>query len=86
MKIFMENRHKIAKHNAAYEKGNKKFKLALNKYGDMVNMNSESHVLLVVCDTLSQWSESLKCCYGLVCKYWQSNNVDLKLSKKPSRF
>jgi len=43
MKIFMENRHQIAKHNAAYEQGNKKFKLALNKYGDMVNMNSKSH-------------------------------------------
>jgi len=40
MKIFMENRHQIAKHNAAYEQGNKKFKLALNKYGDMVNMGS----------------------------------------------
>jgi hypothetical protein len=43
MKIFMENRHRIAKHNAAYEQGIKKFKLALNKYGDMVNMNSKSH-------------------------------------------
>jgi len=39
----MENKHQIAKHNAAYEQGNKKFKLALNKYGDMVNMNSKSH-------------------------------------------
>jgi hypothetical protein len=38
----MENKHKIAKHNAAYEQGNRKFKLALNKFGDMVNMNSES--------------------------------------------
>lgn len=45
MKIFMENRHQIAKHNAAYEQGNKKFKLALNKYGDMVNMNSKSHLV-----------------------------------------
>jgi len=42
MKIYMENKHKIAKHNAAYEQGNRKFKLALNKFGDMVNMNSES--------------------------------------------
>jgi hypothetical protein len=41
----MENRHQIAKHNAAYEQGNKKFKLALNKYGDMVNMNSKSNWL-----------------------------------------
>lgn len=36
MKIFMENKHQIAKHNAAYEQGNNKFKLALNKYGDML--------------------------------------------------
>jgi hypothetical protein len=39
----MENRHQIAKHNAAYEQGNKKFELALNQYGDMVNMNLKSH-------------------------------------------
>ncbi|XP_069690871.1 procathepsin L [Periplaneta americana] len=36
MKIFMENRHKVAKHNAAYEQGVHKFKLGMNKYGDML--------------------------------------------------
>ncbi|PNF20196.1 Cathepsin L [Cryptotermes secundus] len=36
MKIYMENKHKIAKHNAAFELGHKKFKLAMNKYGDML--------------------------------------------------
>jgi cathepsin L len=41
MKIYMENKHKIAKHNAAYERGHKKFKLAMNRYGDMVSVNSE---------------------------------------------
>jgi hypothetical protein len=46
MEIFMENKHLIAKHNAEYEKGNKEFKLALNKYGDMVNMNSIFYLLL----------------------------------------
>jgi hypothetical protein len=41
MKIFMENKHNIAKHNTAFELGHKKFKLAMNKYGDMVSVNSE---------------------------------------------
>lgn len=36
MKIYMENKHKIAKHNSAFEQGRKKFKLAMNKYGDML--------------------------------------------------
>jgi hypothetical protein len=48
MKIFMENKHQIAKHNAAYEQGNNKFKLALNKYGDMVNVNLKSRLFLLV--------------------------------------
>jgi hypothetical protein len=43
MKIFMENKHLIAKHNAAYVNGNTDFELALNEYGDMVNRNSKSH-------------------------------------------
>ncbi|XP_015592402.1 cathepsin L1 [Cephus cinctus] len=37
MKIFMENRHKIAKHNAKYEMGLVSYKLKLNKYGDMLH-------------------------------------------------
>jgi hypothetical protein len=51
----MENKHKIAKHNAAYEQGNRKFKLGLNKYGDMVNINSECqpHILTSAADYLS---------------------------------
>lgn len=52
MKIFMENRHKIAKHNAAYEQGKKKFKLALNKYGDMVNMNSKYRCFFLITNTV----------------------------------
>jgi cathepsin L len=41
MKIYMENKHNIAKHNAAFELGHKNFKLEMNRYGDMVSMNSE---------------------------------------------
>lgn len=37
MKIYMENKNKIAKHNARYEKGLVSFKLEMNHYGDMVS-------------------------------------------------
>uniref|UniRef100_A0A1L8EHK8 cathepsin L n=1 Tax=Haematobia irritans TaxID=7368 RepID=A0A1L8EHK8_HAEIR len=36
LKIFGENRHKIAKHNQLYAAGKKSFKLGLNKYADML--------------------------------------------------
>ncbi|KAJ9573760.1 hypothetical protein L9F63_008843, partial [Diploptera punctata] len=36
MKIFMENKHKIAKHNSDYEMGIHKFKVELNQFGDML--------------------------------------------------
>ncbi|XP_046669393.1 procathepsin L-like [Homalodisca vitripennis] len=35
MKIFMDNKNKIAKHNSRFEKGEVSFKLAMNHYGDM---------------------------------------------------
>lgn len=37
MKIFMENRHKIAKHNQRYEMGLVSYKLSENKYADMLH-------------------------------------------------
>lgn len=37
MKIFMENKHSIAKHNQLYEQGKVSFKLALNKYADLLS-------------------------------------------------
>ncbi|GFG33752.1 hypothetical protein Cfor_05107 [Coptotermes formosanus] len=37
MKVFMENKYKIIKHNAAYEKGQHSFKLGMNQYGDMLH-------------------------------------------------
>jgi len=36
MKVFMENKYKILKHNALYEKGQHSFKLRMNEYGDML--------------------------------------------------
>lgn len=37
MKIFMENKNKIALHNQEYERGNVTYKLALNKYADLLH-------------------------------------------------
>ncbi|EEZ97696.1 cathepsin L precursor [Tribolium castaneum] len=37
MKIFMENAHKVAKHNKLYAQGLVSFKLGVNKYSDMLN-------------------------------------------------
>lgn len=37
MKIFMENSHKIAKHNKLYEQGLVTYKLGLNKYADLLH-------------------------------------------------
>uniref|UniRef100_A0A2I9LNW7 Cathepsin L-like cysteine peptidase n=1 Tax=Centruroides hentzi TaxID=88313 RepID=A0A2I9LNW7_9SCOR len=37
MKVFMDNKHKIAKHNTLYEKGIKKYKLAMNEFGDKLH-------------------------------------------------
>lgn len=36
MKVYLENRHKIAKHNARYEKGEVTFKMDMNHFGDLV--------------------------------------------------
>ncbi|XP_043286122.1 cathepsin L-like [Venturia canescens] len=37
MKIFMENKHKIAQHNLKYGAGHVSYKLAINKYGDLLH-------------------------------------------------
>nr|QOV03092.1 cathepsin L3 [Mahanarva fimbriolata] len=37
MKIFMENSHKVAKHNKLYEMGLVSYKLKINKYADMLH-------------------------------------------------
>ncbi|KAJ8935489.1 hypothetical protein NQ314_012781 [Rhamnusium bicolor] len=37
MKIFMENSHKVAKHNKLYAKGLVSYKLGINKYADMLH-------------------------------------------------
>lgn len=36
MKIFMENKHSIAKHNQLYEQGKTTYKLAVNRYADLL--------------------------------------------------
>lgn len=37
LKIFMDNKHKIAKHNARFERGLVPYKLKMNHYGDMLH-------------------------------------------------
>ncbi len=37
MKIFMDNKHKIAKHNGNYEMKKVSYKLKMNKYGDLLH-------------------------------------------------
>ncbi|XP_043529775.1 procathepsin L-like [Frieseomelitta varia] len=37
MKIFMDNKHKIAKHNGNYEMKGVTYKLKMNKYGDLLH-------------------------------------------------
>lgn len=39
MKIFMENKYVIAKHNGKYENKQRTHKLGINKYADMVSSN-----------------------------------------------
>lgn len=37
LKIFMDNKHKIAKHNQLYEQGSISYNLKLNKYADLLH-------------------------------------------------
>ncbi|XP_063610310.1 procathepsin L-like [Penaeus indicus] len=37
MKIFTENKHKIANHNKGFAQGHHTYKLSMNKYGDMLH-------------------------------------------------
>jgi len=37
MKIFMENKHKIAKHNQQFSKGSVRYQLAMNRFGDLLH-------------------------------------------------
>ncbi|CAG0890411.1 unnamed protein product [Darwinula stevensoni] len=37
MKIYMENRHKVAKHNQLFAHGGKTYSVALNKYADLLH-------------------------------------------------
>jgi len=37
MKVYMENRHKVARHNILFEKGEKSYTLAMNHFGDLLH-------------------------------------------------
>lgn len=37
MKIYVQNKHKIAKHNQRYDLGQEKFRLRVNKYADLLH-------------------------------------------------
>jgi len=37
MKVYMENRHKIARHNLQYENGEKSYSMAMNHFGDLLH-------------------------------------------------
>jgi hypothetical protein len=62
MKVFIENKYKILKHDAAYEKGQHSFKLGMNEYGDMVSEKTSLIFLhnVIVCmsdfDSVSCWT------------------------------
>lgn len=36
LKVFLDNKHKIAKHNTRYANGLVSYKVEMNKFGDMV--------------------------------------------------
>ena len=38
-KVYMENRHKIARHNARFQKGEVTFSMEMNHFGDLVLMD-----------------------------------------------
>lgn len=38
LKVFLDNKHKIIKHNTRYTNGLVSYRLAMNKYGDMVSI------------------------------------------------
>merc|ERR1719369_195819 len=42
MKIFMENKQKIAKHNTRFHKGHHAYDLEMNHYGDLLSHEFQS--------------------------------------------
>jgi len=44
MKVFMENKQKIARHNQLFERKQKTYSLDINQYGDMLHHEFVSHV------------------------------------------
>ncbi|KAF4518363.1 hypothetical protein B566_EDAN007090 [Ephemera danica] len=44
LKVFMNNKQRVAKHNAKYESGHVTFKLRLNKFADLLSHEFQQHV------------------------------------------
>ena len=42
MKVYLENRHKIANHNIRHAKGEVSYSLAMNHFGDVVISNKQT--------------------------------------------
>lgn len=38
MKVFMENKYRINRHNKRYERGEVSYTMKMNQFGDMVSM------------------------------------------------
>lgn len=55
MKIFTENKHKIATHNKLYSTGQKPYKLKMNKYGDMVSMTENNIIVFLLYAVYNVW-------------------------------
>ena len=49
LKIYMENRARIAKHNHRANQGQHSYYLKMNHFGDMVNEGTALHVKTVKC-------------------------------------
>lgn len=62
LKIYMENRLKIARHNEKYAKSQVSYKLAMNEFGDLVSVHSYLGRVLH-----KKWrSLSLVCCTAML--------------------
>lgn len=83
LKIFMENKRRIAQHNAHYHKGKVSYKLAMNHFGDMVRILFTLSFSLV--ERFSSWlSDLCSEAYGtgkiiwkfIILKYFKPESLD----------
>ena len=57
MKVFLETKNRIAKHNAEYELGLQTFKLGMNKFGDLVSTISSTVMSIPVLQRCNVWNQ-----------------------------